>query len=344
VPGQVTFDDLPDGVVACGPDGTVVVFNAAAERLTGIPASTALGRPLGEALPLRDPQGRDWWACTDPYAGLGTRTGQPEVLLSLAGGRGLLVTARYLREGGRGTAVASVLIGLRSAAARERQERQQAELVATVAHELRSPLTSVKGFTATLLAKWERFTDAQRRLMLETVEADADRVTRLLTELLDVARIDAGRLELHRSLVDLPAAVRRQVEGMVAGGEPAERFVVRVEGPLPETWADADKVDQVLANLLDNAVRHGSGTVTATLAAVDGGTSVTVDDEGPGVPPDQAELVFTRFWRGSRRTGTGLGLYIVRGLVAVQGGTVSVGVAPSGGARFTVVLPPGEGV
>jgi len=208
--------------------------------------------------------------------------------------------ARYLREGGRGTAVASVLIGLRSAAARERQERQQAELVATVAHELRSPLTSVKGFTATLLAKWERFTDAQRRLMLETVEADADRVTRLLTELLDVARIDAGRLELHRSLVDLAAAVRRQVEGMVAGGEPAERFVVRVEGPLPETWADADKVDQVLANLLDNAVRHGSGTVTATLAAVDGGTSVTVDDEGPGVPPEQAELVFTRFWRGSR--------------------------------------------
>lgn len=342
VSGALTWDDLPDGVVVADAAGLVETFTTAAERLTGLAAADVLGRPLAPALPLTDQRGRSWWECVDPYHGLATRTGHPEVLLWL-GERELLVTARYVRPAGRGTPVTRVVVALRGSAARDRLDRDRAELVATVAHELRSPLTAVKGFTATLLAKWDRFSDAQRRLMLETVEADADRVTRLLTELLDIARIDSGRLELRRQLVDLPSLVDRQVAGLVAGGEPASRFVVRAQGPLPETWADADKLDQVLANLLENAVHHGAGTVTVTLRPQpDGpGTEITLTDEGPGIPPEQAVRVFTRFWRGGTRGGTGLGLYIVRGLVQAHGGTVTLGTADGGGARFTVVLPPG---
>ena len=88
-----------------------------------------------------------------------------------------------------------------------------------MAHELRSPLTSVKGFTATLLAKWNRFTDDQKRVMLETVNADADRVTRLITELLDMSRIESGRLEVHRQLVDMPERAEKIIAGRVAAGE-----------------------------------------------------------------------------------------------------------------------------
>jgi signal transduction histidine kinase len=119
--------------------------------------------------------------------------------------------------------------------------------------------------------------------------------------------------------------------------------------PLPALWADPDKVDQVLGNLLENAVRHGEGTVTIEVAPAypgDGerrptGTAVTVSDEGPGIPEESMSRVFTRFWRGSKRGGTGLGLYIVKGIVEAHGGTITVGRATGGGAQFRFTLPVG---
>ncbi|MDT3399540.1 ATP-binding protein [Streptomyces sp. B1866] len=354
-------DDLPDGLVVADETGRVTCFNAAAARITDTPADRALGRPLERALPLEDLEGRRWWALTDPYGGPVTRVAQPERNLLLPGGREVLVSARYVRE--RPTApVRRVVVSLRSTETRRRTERSHAELIATVAHELRSPLTSVKGFTATLLAKWDRFTDDQKRLMLETVDADANRVTRLIAELLDISRIDSGRLEVRRQPVDVTAAVRRHVQAHTAAGQCPERFVIRVREPLPPLWADPDKIDQVLGNLLENAVRHGEGTVTIEVAPAPpprGGeraagsaqagdtaaraerTAVTVSDEGPGIPEESMGRVFTRFWRGSKRGGTGLGLYIVKGIIEAHGGTISVGRAPGGGARFRFTLPVG---
>jgi signal transduction histidine kinase len=113
-------------------------------------------------------------------------------------------------------------------------------------------------------------------------------------------------------------------------------------------WLDQDKFDQVVANLLDNAVRHGAGTVRVTLTAepehagaAAAGVTVTVSDEGPGIPDELVDRVFTRFWRGSRRGGTGLGLYIVKGLVEAHGGTITLTRSPGGGAQFRFTLPTG---
>ncbi|GKQ34831.1 ATP-binding protein [Streptomyces sp. A012304] len=343
-------DDLPDGLVVADEHGHVVCFNAAAERITAVPAADALGQRLEKALPLEDLEGRRWWQLTDPYGGLAIRVRQPERNLLLPGGREVLVSARYVRSEPTGP-VRRVVVSLRDTEARRRTERSHAELIATVAHELRSPLTSVKGFTATLLAKWSRFTDDQKRLMLETVDADADRVTRLIAELLDISRIDSGRLELRRQPVDIGAAVGRHIQAYVAAGQPADRFLLRIEQPLPALWADPDKVDQVLSNLIENAVRHGEGTVTIDITPApspregeDGehaATSVIVSDEGTGIPEESMNRVFTRFWRGSKRGGTGLGLYIVKGIVEAHGGTITVGRAPAGGAQFRFTLPVG---
>ncbi|KPI16357.1 PAS/PAC sensor signal transduction histidine kinase [Actinobacteria bacterium OK074] len=340
-------DDLPDGLVVADEHGRVVVFNTAAERITALRAADALGRRLEQVLPLEDLEGRRWWQLTDPYGGLAIRSRQPERNLLLPGGHEVLVSARYVRTHPTGP-VRRVVVALRDTEARRRTERSHAELIAIVAHELRSPLTSVKGFTATLLAKWERFTDDQKRLMLETVDADADRVTRLIAELLDISRIDSGRLEVRRQPVDIGAAVGRHIQAYVAAGQPVDRFLLRIEQPLPDLWADPDKVDQVLGNLLENAVRHGEGTVTIDVRpsesfreGEDVCTSVTVSDEGPGIPEESMNRVFTRFWRGSKRGGTGLGLYIVKGIVEAHGGTITVGRAPGGGAEFRFTLPVG---
>ncbi|MFF9067522.1 ATP-binding protein [Streptomyces sp. NPDC014891] len=339
-------DDLPDGLVVADETGRVVTFNAAASRITAVPGERALGLPLDLALPLEDLKGRRWWALTDPYGGLATRRGQPERNLLLPGGREVLVSARYVREHPTGP-VRRVVVCLRGTEARRRTERSHAELIATVAHELRSPLTSVKGFTATLLGKWDRFNDEQKRLMLETVDADAGRIKRLIAELLDISRIDSGRLEVRRQPVDIAAAVGRHVQVHTTGGQSPDRFFVRIVPGLPALWADPDKIDQILGNLLENAVRHGEGTVTIEVApartCADGeeGTEVTVSDEGPGIPEESMSRVFTRFWRGSKRGGTGLGLYIVKGVVEAHGGTITVGRGPRGGAEFRFMLPVG---
>jgi signal transduction histidine kinase len=380
--GLVCADDLPDGLVVADHLGRIVVFNHAASRLTGVAPLNALGRDIRQVLPLRDAEGRSWWVCADPYRGLSTRTRHPELPLYLPDGAEFLVTMGYVRvprctpAAGRDWPgpvrpgeVQRITISLRGTQQRMRLERSRADLVSTVAHELRSPLTSVKGFTATLLAKWTRFTDDQKRVMLETVNADADRVTRLITELLDVSRIEAGRIEVHRQLVDIPQRAEKIVAGRVAAGDQPDRFRIEVLGELPETWLDADKVDQILGNLVENAVRHGAGTVTIVIQPVDdpavramtrpGGTgavngsspahgpagapvvTVSVRDEGDGVPPELVPRIFRQFWRAKRRGGAGLGLYIVKGLVEAHGGTITVQRAPGGGAEFRFTMPAG---
>jgi signal transduction histidine kinase len=276
--GTVCADDLPDGLIVADRAARVVVFNRAAARLTGIAAASALGADVRRLLPLSDADGQSWWARANPYQGLATRTRHPEMALYLADGTEVLVTVSYVR-GPRsrgphqGLAVGAgeverLVVMLRTAHQRARLERSRADLVSTVAHELRSPLTSVKGFTATLLAKWSRFTDDQKRVMLETVNADADRVTRLITELLDVSRIESGRMEIRRQLVNIPERAEKIIAGRVAAGDPPGRFRLLVSGALPETWLDADKVDQILGNLIENAVRHGAGTVTVVAEPV----------------------------------------------------------------------------
>ncbi|WP_257570935.1 ATP-binding protein [Streptomyces sp. NP160] len=337
---QGLLEELPDGVVVVGADARVQLVNAGAERCTGIPREQLLGQDVRRALPLQDTTGRDWWSMTDPFTGLATRSGHRERLLVLPGEHEVLVTARYVRPA-RSAPVQRVVLQLRDTEARRRLENDHAGLISTVAHELRSPLTSVKGFTSTLLRRWERLSDAQKRLMLETVEADADRVTRLIAELLDISRMDAGRLEVKRQVVDLAGLVRGQVERAVATGQPPERFRVAISAALPEVWADPDRLEQVLSNLVGNAVRHGAGQIDVSVTPdPDGdGVAVVVDDEGEGIPPEHLGVVFTKFWRGSRRGGTGLGLYVVRGLVDAHGGRITVGASPSGGARFRFTLP-----
>jgi signal transduction histidine kinase len=331
------IEQLPDGVVIADGAGFVTHANAAAARLLEAPVLT--GRRLRDVVRLQDLDGNTWFACANPYDGLSLRTELVESSWWSPSGHEVLVTCRLNRARPAG-GVVSAALSLRSARARERAERSRSELVATVAHELRSPLTGVKGFTSALLSKWDRLTDSQKLLMLSTVDADADRLTRLITELLDVARIDSGRLSVRKEPTRLAPVVASFLEPMQP---PAHRkLFVHMDGD-PTVWVDRDRLAQVLANLVENAFAHGDGDVDVWLNDTDrGGAEIIVDDQGDGIPEEIRTRVFTKFWRHGRAGGSGLGLFIVSGLVTAHDGFVSVETSPGGGARLRVRLPAGQ--
>lgn len=327
------WDALPDGVVIADGEGVVVLVNATARRMLGEQARP--GAALADALTLQDTDAADWFSQVCPYGGLATRTGVPEQSWLLPDGTEVLVTTKVTRTEPVGP-ISRVSVVLRSGRGRARLDRERSDLVATVAHELRSPLTGVKGFVTTLLSKWEHLTDDQKKLMLTTAATDADRLSRLITELLDVARIDTGRLPLYRRDLD-PVPVLERVVASVAAG--TSRPVELMAPARAAVFADPDKFVQVVTNLVENAVRHGEGVVRVVIGDGPLGFRLVVDDEGDGIPEGLRARVFTKFWKHGVSGGTGLGMYIVNGLVRVHGGELQITDAPGAGARIIVDWP-----
>lgn len=217
-------------------------------------------------------------------------------------------------------------------------------VVAAVGHELRSPLTSIRGYTSLLRNRWDRIGDDDKQMMLGQIQHDAERVTRLINELLDISRLETGRLSLALGPVDLSELAGRVVASIRAT-VPELEAELRIAGDVPEVTADADKVEQVLTNLVENAVKYASPTgLVIEAAVVDGAppmVAVTVRDTGPGIDPEDLPRVFDRWFQREhgRPSGTGLGLWISRGLVEAQGGTLTVASPPGAGAAFTFTLP-----
>jgi signal transduction histidine kinase len=222
-------------------------------------------------------------------------------------------------------------------------DQQRRELIANVSHELRTPISALQGVL-------ENIVDGVAAADPETLRkalTQTERLGRLVTELLDLSRIDAGVLALDRSafpVADLLADVVAEAEVAAAAAERKVVFRTEVRPPEATVYADRERLYQVVVNLLDNAVRHGpaDGEVTVSAAAEAGRLVIEVADEGPGIPVEQRERVFERFTRGDRSTGggTGLGLAIARWVVELHHGTISVvDQEPAAGCRIRVTLP-----
>lgn len=330
-----SIDLLPDGAVIADADGVVVLINRSAAGMLGIAADDAVGEKLGDVLALTDHAGAHWIDVANPYVGLAIRTGAGEQSWLLPDGTEVLVTVRLTRVGRLGP-IDRVAVSLRSGRGRARLDRERSDLVATVAHELRSPLSGVRGFVNALLNRWDKLTDDQKKLMLTTVSVDAERLARLIAELLDVARIDTGRLHLNFRATDLALKAERVVRSIVVST--TRPISLEIEDR-PMVYADPDKVTQVLTNLVENAVRHGEGQVVVRIRMSPGDpgyAEAVVTDEGEGIPAEQRDRVFTKFWTVGTGGGSGLGLYIVNALMKAHGGTIVIDDAPGGGNRVTV--------
>lgn len=335
------YDALPEAVLTLDAQRAVTACNDRGSALLEVTGDD-IGRPLSKAVTLLDETGQ---VCEDPLPsrGVADRIAEQVYRVRLSDGRQrpVAMAGRWQPDGG-------VVLTFRAAGRREAVDAARSDLVATVSHEIRSPLTSVKGFTRTLLLKWDRYSDVQKKTMLETINEDADRVTRLLKELLDVSRIDANRVQLHVSGTDV-AKIARDVADKARqrpDGEGRDLAVEVADGVPGLIFGDPDKVEQILTNLVNNALRYAPESEIRLVVEPwgDGGVRVDVADDGPGIPAEQQRAIFHKFGRGreSRRAGTGLGLYITRGLARAHGGDVTVDTSRGQGATFTVTLPSGE--
>lgn len=304
--------------------GTLQAFNAGATALLG-PLDAALGRPLVQTLDVRDPVG-------DPALVDGPPAPGAEVELTFRGPDGVDVAATVTAAT---TPDGSVVL-----CARPVSDKSGIAIVSTVSHELRSPLTSVKGYVSLMLNRWDRIDDAKKREMLEQVHHDADRVTRLVTELLDISRLETGRLVLRRQMIDVADLATTVVE-KVGMGYPALDCSVEVID-VPQVYADPDKLEQVLTNLVENAAKYGNPAGMRVTGEVAGdAVAVSVTDRGEGIPEADLPKVFTKFFRRDhgRPTGTGLGLWISRGLVEAHGGELTATSTVGSGSTFTFTIP-----
>jgi signal transduction histidine kinase len=234
----------------------------------------------------------------------------------------------------------------RRAGERDQLDRMKDEFVLTASHELRSPLTSVQGFAELLMLERENLTPTQA----ETVEVILDNtrhLVRLLNDLLDLARSDAGRLTIRPVPTDVASLIEDAVRTMRAQFDARRQELSQeIEPDLPGVEADRDRIRQVLVNLLTNANEYCPEGAGIKVKARRDGAEVEIDviDNGPGIPNQQLEHIFERFSRGDagetqRVGGTGLGLAISKSLVELHGGTISAESTPGSGSTFRVRLP-----
>ncbi|MGZ3678842.1 MAG: HAMP domain-containing sensor histidine kinase [Ktedonobacterales bacterium] len=228
----------------------------------------------------------------------------------------------------------------------QRQERLRRELIANVSHELATPLTAIQGFTEALLDGVVQ-EQGDREETTRLIAREAARLRRLVDQLRQVALFEGGAQALDRAPLDLSELAGETLD--VLGGE-IERKLITISNDLPAdlpaVYADGDRVTEILLNLLDNALRHTpQGGAIEIAGTVEGRwVRVTIGNSGPGIPPENRERIFERFYRldASRSAatgGSGLGLAIVRSLVEAHGGTIRVEERQGGGAQFSFTLP-----
>jgi signal transduction histidine kinase/HAMP domain-containing protein len=321
-----TIESLGDGLVICDARDFVSAMNPRAGQLVsqlrpGVPAHGASSPlpPIHEAL-------------------------SGEVTIE-HDGVSIAVTAARL-AGADGGSVWT----LRDITERARLEQAKSDFVATASHELRSPLTSIKGFIELLQTTENQNLTARQLDFIQIALQSTDRLVDLVNDLLDVARIESGQFEIQPRSCDLRATVEEVAALMQPRvADKQQRLVVEIAEPRPAALADPARVRQIITNLLTNAHLYTGqhGTITLRLEGDARSTRIVVADSGRGMSPDDARRIFDRFYRGAsderRSPGTGLGLSIVKSLVDLHGGSIDVRSAIGQGTTFTISLPPAPG-
>jgi PAS domain S-box-containing protein len=328
------LEAVGEGIFLVDADGVVRLWNRAATQLTGRSSDEARKRPIAEVLP--------GWDAIVPQIPVGDG-GAPEssvtMPLELDGAEHWLSFVAVRSAEG-------IVYAFRDVTSERRLEEAKSEFVATVSHELRTPMAGIYGAAQTLLREDIELAPNDRRTLLEIIATQAVRLSQITEEVLIASRLDRDELPIARERVDVAEVAAETAEHLRSSLPEAIQLELELEPGLPPASADRDRLQQVLVNLLDNAVKYSpeGGQVTLALSGATDAVRLAVTDTGLGVPAAEQQRIFEKFYRLDTHLtraggGTGLGLYITRELVRRMGGTITVRSELGAGSTFTVELP-----
>lgn len=335
-----TFEALSAGLVLVSPEGRISQMNSSARQIFGV-AIEAVGKQFSDV--LTDETFREVYEAAMRGEELGVR--EIAVHLNNIERTYQVQAAQVKNEDGKALGVVSIFMDITEI---KNIDRMKSSFVAMASHELRTPLTAIKGFTSTLLMD-DGFSPEERREFLMIIEQECDRLRRLIDDLLNTARIEANEsLKPHYTMVDVQALLEKV---LMIQKQATNKHQLRldVKSVLPKIVADEDKLDQILTNLMNNAIKYApnGGDITIHAELIEGGKKIRfgVEDQGLGIPKDHAAKVFDKFHRVNNEDnrkiyGTGLGLYLVKHLVdTVHFGKIWVESEVGKGSNFIFEIP-----
>jgi PAS domain S-box-containing protein len=325
-------DAVGDGIFLLDQDGVVRLWNPAAELVTGLRRALVHKQRLADVMP-------QWQELAD------------RIPVSEGGGIARSATLPFRSEGtDRWLSFAAVgiadgvIYAFRDVTAEHRLEEEKSDLIATISHELRTPMAAVYGAAKTLLRDDVDFSPERRQQLLEMIATQATRLSQITDEVLLTSRLDRDDLRVAAAPVDVAEVVAETVEAFREQLDSPTSIEVEIPDDVGAASGDRDRIQQVLVNLLDNAVKYGDSPVKVQAYGIDGAIRICVADNGRGIALAEQPRIFEKFYRADPHLarspgGTGLGLYISRELARRMGGTLDLTSEPGAGATFVVELP-----
>ena len=345
---QAILEAVADGVLVADAHGRVILFNIAAERILSTKREEIIGRPIDDFLGLYGTVGVTWMRQVGHWSvSANARLDVPSLAQRLQiENRHVNVHVAPVTLGDEYLGTVSVF---RDVTREVEADLAKSEFVSTVSHELRTPMTSIKGYADLMLMGAAGGMNEEQKRFLSIIKSNADRLTVLVNDLLDISRIEGGRIELDIETMRLEVAVDQVVASLRARvEEKGLSLFVNVPPDLPPVLADRDRVIQILTNLVGNAYQYTrAGSITVTARRVDNLARIDVADTGIGIAPEDQAKVFDRFFRSDDAavqefSGTGLGLAIIKSLVEMHHGQIWLESELGKGSTFSFTLPLAE--
>jgi PAS domain S-box-containing protein len=348
---QAILEAVADGVLVTDADNRINFINSSAEHILLLQADTVLGKPLENFVGLFGAAAKTWMLTIRSWSENPTSHQPGETFaeqLSLENGRIVLVHLAAVIWKKEFLGTVSIF---RDITHEVEVDRLKSEFVATVSHELRTPMTSIKGYVDILLMGAAGAVNENQLHFLEIVRSNTERLSVLVNDLLDISRIEAGRVSLLFQPIDLGEIVEDVIADITRRSQEENKpmaLTFEIPSDMPRVNGDIERVRQIFGNIVDNAYNYtpANGKIHISIQRVDGVVQVDVQDSGIGINPADAERVFERFYRGEDQLvlstpGTGLGLSIVKELIEMHNGKIwleSNGL-PGQGSKFSFTLP-----